>query len=129
MGSKWTVICLNQGSLSLKFALYRMRGRDELAVAKGSAEGIGLSMGRFSLRDFRRQTISDRSIEPATLDAASQVMLAELRRHGFGGFSALGHRIVHGGPDYMKTVHYRALPQVVCVDTAFHRTISELAQL
>jgi acetate kinase len=161
MDSEWTILCLNQGSSSLKFALYQMRGRDELAVAKGSAEGIGLSIGRFTLRDSRRQTISDRSIEPATLDAVRQVMLAELRQHGFGGFSALGHRIVHGGPDYMKpqritpelrialnryipfaplhlppqlhlirtmTVHYPALPQVVCFDTAFHRRIPELAQ-
>src|ERR1051326_3486895 len=101
MDSEWTILCVNQGSSSLKFALYQMRGRDELAVAKGSAEGIGLSIGRFSLRGSRRQIISDRSIEPATLDAAGQVMLAELRQHGFGGFSALGHRIVHGGPDYM----------------------------
>ena len=83
MDSEWTILCLNQGSSSLKFALYQMRGRDELAVAKGSAEGIGLSIGRFTLRDSRRQTISDRSIEPATLDAVGQVMLAELRQHGF----------------------------------------------
>lgn len=96
------VLCLNHGSSSLKFALYEMQRGAELRVAEGAAEGIGLPTGRFSLRDSKGRSVIDRSFELAGLEAAVTTLLAELDERGFREFSAIGHRIVHGGPEYMS---------------------------
>src|ERR1051325_9242614 len=93
MDTEWTILCLNQGSSSLKFAVYEMRGDEESQAATGAIEGIGL-------------------------EDAGHAMLAELRQHGFDRFSAFGHRIVHGGPDHM--VPQRVTP---ALDVALRRYI------
>jgi acetate kinase len=95
------VLCLNHGSSSLKFALYEMQRGAELRVAEGAAEGIGLPSGRFSLRDSKGRSLIDRPLDSATLEEVVSTMLVALDQRGFGGFSAIGHRIVHGGPDYI----------------------------
>ena len=99
MDSACNVLCLNHGSSSLKFALYDMQRGDELHVAEGAAEGIGLPTGRFSLRGSKGETLIDRSVESATLEAAVAAMSRALGEHGFLRFSAVGHRVLHGGPD------------------------------
>jgi acetate kinase len=96
------VLCLNHGSSSLKFALYEMQRGVELRVAEGAAEGIGLSTGRFSLRNSEGRSVIDRSLELAEPGAAISALLAALEERGFREFSAIGHRIVHGGPNYMS---------------------------
>lgn len=79
-----------------------MQRGDELRVADGAAEGIGLPTGRFSLRDSKTRSVIDSSLESAGVEAAVTTMLAAMDQRGFRRFSAVGHRIVHGGPDYMS---------------------------
>jgi acetate kinase len=102
MVSDYTVLCLNHGSSSLRFALYDMEREDGLRVAEGAAEGIGLPTGRFSLRDSTGRTVAERSLGSGGLTNAVAAMRAALDQNGYSRFSAVGHRIVHGGSDYIS---------------------------
>jgi acetate kinase len=94
------ILCLNSGSSSLKFALYQLKGPDERRLAQGAVERIGLTDGHLWIqgaedkdlvgerRDFPDHTVA---VE-ATFTAAAQV--------GFPPPAAVGHRVVHGGPDH-----------------------------
>jgi acetate kinase len=131
------VLALNCGSSSLKYALFD----GERVVVRGAIDDIG---------------------EGAVADhgAAVHVVLDELAARGTAP-RAVGHRLVHGGPDHAApervdaallgalatlapfaplhlpaelraieavTARFAELPQVVCFDTAFHRTMPDVAQ-
>jgi acetate kinase len=70
------VLCLNSGSSSLKFAVYQV-GRDERRVAGGAVERIGSN---------------DHT-------SAARQVFAALDAQGLEATAAVGHRVVHGGPD------------------------------
>ncbi|WP_394842346.1 acetate/propionate family kinase [Pendulispora brunnea] len=128
------VLALNAGSSSLKFALFDVAGGAELELARG---GI-----------------------PCTdvLEAGAAVFKA---LEGAPPPRAVGHRLVHGGPQHdvpeiidarlrrdlehavpfsplhlprslalidSVSARYGDLPQVACFDTAFHRTLPEIAR-
>lgn len=94
------ILCLNGGSSSLKFALYRMDEGAEALLASGAVDRLGLSDGRFRLRGAKGETLADESGQfTAPLDAVRRVFDA-LEKHGFSAPAAVGHRLVHGGPDY-----------------------------
>src|SRR5207249_391002 len=57
------------------------------------------------------ETLIDRSVESATLDGAVAAMSQALGEHGFRRFSAVGHRVLHGGPDYMSP--QKVTPQLI----------------
>lgn len=97
-----TVMALNAGSSSLKFALYR----DAQTLKKtfsGAIDRIGLSGATFTLKDAK-----GRQIERVKIPAANHVIAMEhlLRRLNEKGdettFAAVGHRVVHGGPYYRE---------------------------
>ena len=133
-----TVLALNAGSSSLKYALFA----DEEEVLRGALERIGIG------------GVADHA-------AAVHSVFDELERRGVERPSAVGHRLVHGGPDHVEPalvnnallvalervvafaplhlpIELRAiaavrarfgdLPQVVCFDTGFHRTLPEIAR-
>jgi len=128
------ILALNCGSSSLKYALFE----GERRVSAGAVEGIGVPGGH------------------ATHADAVHAALAALPEP-----QAVGHRLVHGGPDLMAPVRIddavlarlraavpfaplhlpaaigaieavgQRLPgitQVACFDTAFHRTLPEVAR-
>ena len=136
------ILCLNAGSSSLKFALYRMGEEKEELLASGNMP-------------------VDATHESPELGAAVRQVFADLETRGFPAPAAVGHRLVHGGPAYAAprridaellaalrrliplaplhlpselavveavTGHDPDLPQVACFDTAFHRAMPELAQ-
>jgi len=138
MARRMTVLALNCGSSSLKYAVFR--GDD--AVARGACDRIGLGGA-------------------ADHTAAVHAVLDELDRRGVERPRAVGHRIVHGGPDHFEpapvdaallaaleravpfaALHLPAelraiaavrarfgdLPQVACFDTGFHRTLPDVAR-
>ncbi len=126
------ILCLDSGSSSLKFAVYRFDagGLESEPAASGAA-----SPG-------------------SDADAALANVLARVQPGAGDAFAALGHRIVFGGPHYVaptlagdavlrdledlvaiEPLHLRAeldlvyaaarrfrgVPQTLCFDTAFHR--------
>lgn len=94
---KPAILCLNGGSSSLKFAVYRVSGRAEEIVFSGAIEAIGTDGGKISLRAGNKK-LSDKSALFADQAAAIQTMFATLQEQGVKDIAAVGHRIVHGGP-------------------------------
>jgi len=98
--SERAILCLNSGSSSLKFALYRMGDGQEL-VLEGAVERIGLPGGRFWARRAAGDVVFDEHRDfAATRDAVKAVF----QKDGptVATPDAVGHRVVHGGPDHVK---------------------------
>jgi acetate kinase len=147
-----TILVLNAGSSSLKFAVF-----DGLELRlKGQVAGIG-SAPRLEVEGVRRD------VPEVATPAEGLLVAAEwLSDHGFepAMFHGIGHRIVHGGTRYVVPIvvddhvqheleALRALaplhlpfglgvlkemrriapdlPSIACFDTAFHATQPELA--
>jgi acetate kinase len=95
------ILCINAGSSSLKFAVYRMgggAGSAEVRLFSGEVERIGLGDGRLWLRDDQGRTLLDRAGQfPAHPDAGA-AMFDAVAAQGAVNFVAAGHRVVHGGP-------------------------------
>ncbi|MBV1836204.1 acetate/propionate family kinase [Acetobacter estunensis] len=98
------VLALNAGSSSLKFSATTVgeEGQSSLLL-KGEIEDIG-SAPHFVLKDAqgtvlaeRRWTDSETPMQPLLEEVAARV-----REHLTGDeLTAIGHRVVHGGPDHM----------------------------
>jgi acetate kinase len=92
-----TILCLNGGSSSLKFAVYRMAGAAEERIFSGAVEAIGVAGGRFWLRGIAERVLTDQSGNIADHAEAIKTMFAALQQQGVKQLTAAGHRIVHGG--------------------------------
>lgn len=91
------VLCLNSGSSSLKFAVYRV-GREETRIARGAVERIGEPDSRVWLRRGARDTPVDHTRPIDDHATATREVFAALKREALDTAAAVGHRIVHGGP-------------------------------
>ena len=94
-----TILCLNGGSSSLKFAVYQISSAGEERVFSGAVEAIGAEGGKAWLRAGDK-TLSDQSGTFADHTEAVKTMFAALKTQGVTGLAAAGHRIVHGGPKF-----------------------------
>lgn len=97
-----TILCLNGGSSSLKFAVYRTAGAStfEERLFSGAVEGIGADEGRWWLRGAGKKVLSQNSGAFPDHAAAVKTMFAALQQQGVKDLAAAGHRIVHGGPRF-----------------------------
>jgi acetate kinase len=94
------ILCLNSGSSSLKFALYRLGETDEVLLAKGAVENIGLAQGRVWIRGPEDEKLIEvRRHFPTHTEAAAGIVESP-RSLGLPSPDAAGHRIVHGGPHH-----------------------------
>lgn len=95
------VLVVNSGSSSLKFQLVDLS--DDSWAAKGLLERIGESESRFVL-ELPDQSPQIDSSHLADHGTALSEMLNALQRNGSGleDLVAVGHRVVHGGPDYRQ---------------------------
>jgi len=94
-----TILCLNGGSSSLKFAVYRLNGATEERTISGAVEGIGESIGKAWLRNGD-SALQEESVRFPDHTAAINKMFVALREQGVEKLAAAGHRIVHGGPKF-----------------------------
>src|SRR6266853_139551 len=95
-----SVLTINSGSSSLRFALFN--GLESLPqILSGKFERIGLPDSRLSFTDILAKQ-SDELMIDAHNHAACVPLLDELleKKTGAGVVSAIGHRVVHGGPRY-----------------------------
>ena len=97
------ILCLNGGSSSLKFAVYRMAGNAEERLVSGAIEAIGEDSGKAWLRD-RDKIVSQQGGKSSNFAEAVKTMFVLLHQHGLEHFAAAGHRIVHGGPKFTAPV-------------------------
>lgn len=100
-----TILVVNAGSSSVKFQIFSVEGEGRLRrQIKGQMDGIG-SRPRLKASDAAGDPIADRAYPiEAVPDVSTAMAVAgewlreELRIHPI----AVGHRVVHGGPDYDK---------------------------
>lgn len=95
------ILCLNSGSSSLKFALYQFDEVREILLAKGAVERIGLSETRVWLRGTDNTVLMDTPDNIADHQAAVQTVFTALEQLRLPRPSAVGHRVVHGGPEHV----------------------------
>jgi acetate kinase len=152
-----TILTINSGSSSLKFALFS--GREE-EILSGAIERIGLGNGAFHAQAGGR-TIAGEHRDFPDHDSALERLFAFLDRRGGDNVAMVGHRLVYGGAAYeapheitprllealralvpfapehlpheLKAIEavQRAGPrlrQYACFDTAFHCQMPEIAK-
>jgi len=93
------ILTLNAGSSSLKFALFTASGHPR-RLWSGAIDRIGLPHTHFQLSDARRTVVLD---EPGHLvnhkAALTRLLDAIASLPGSLDLVAVGHRVVHGGPE------------------------------
>jgi acetate kinase len=102
-----TILVVNAGSSSVKFQIFSVEGEGKLKrLIKGQMDGIG-SRPRLRASGADSDPLADRAypIEsvpdvPAAMGIAGGWLRDELRISPV----AVGHRVVHGGPDYDRPV-------------------------
>jgi acetate kinase len=118
--AKHVILCLNSGSSSLKFALYRLGKAEEVRLAHGAVERIGLAGGHLWV-----QGMDNGGPEHTAPERVDAPLLAELRR--LVAFAPLHLPSAIQGIEAVAA-RFPGLPQVACFDTAFHRRMPEVAQ-
>jgi acetate kinase len=102
-----TILVVNAGSSSVKFQVFSVEGEGNLyRRIKGQIDGIG-SRPRLRANGPNGEPMADRAypIEAvADVPAAMSVAGAWLREELNINPVAVGHRVVHGGPDYANPV-------------------------
>ena len=101
------ILVLNAGSSSIKFLLYEHKDGRLDPQLRGQIEGIHTSP-HFVARTARGVVAAEKSWgDEGKLGHEGAVdYLAEFLRHEAGGMEleAVGHRVVHGGPDFARPV-------------------------
>ncbi|MFH0298751.1 acetate/propionate family kinase [Bradyrhizobium sp. 31Argb] len=102
-----TILVVNAGSSSVKFQIFAIEGEGRLRrQIKGQMDGIG-SRPRLRAVDANGDPLAERAYQiesvsdiPAAMAVAGAWLRDELRINPM----AVGHRVVHGGPDYERPV-------------------------
>jgi acetate kinase len=102
------ILTLNAGSSSLKFAAFRLaNGSEPSLLASGQIEGIGAT-AKGSVKRASGETVDlsfGGSLARVDHTAAIGAILDWLKKAGYNSsIAAVGHRIVHGGPDYAEPI-------------------------
>ncbi len=94
------VLALNTGSSSLKFACY---GPGEELLYQGAVTRIGLASGKFIVQNGSKTVLSTNNDAYPTIDNACEAMFTWIGQQSTNWQPVvIGHRIVHGGPNFTK---------------------------
>ncbi|MGH9694876.1 MAG: acetate/propionate family kinase, partial [Bryobacteraceae bacterium] len=94
------ILILNAGSSSLKFCVYQQPTTEQWWLeVRGQIEGIGTS-ARFCAKDCHGEVIDDDELIEVRDERTALDALARWMRSNYSDtrLSAVGHRVVHGGP-------------------------------
>lgn len=105
------ILALNSGSSSLKFGIYRAGASDEQPLLTGSADGIGRDNGSLGIRSSDGKPLLQRDCIHESQGDALNTLAAAIREHTKSVPVAVGHRVVHGGPNLCR--HQIITPQVL----------------
>jgi acetate kinase len=96
------VLALNSGSSSLKFALYRVGPALTDLLISGEIGAIGSESASFEVADASTETLHSQTAAIAT-QADALIRIGKLfAARNLPAPSAVGHRIVHGGPKLLR---------------------------
>jgi acetate kinase len=97
-----TILALNSGSSSLKFGLYRVGSTETEMLVSGEAESIGERDAKFHVIDYSGVALRSQTTPIADQEAAVGIIGKFLVDERFPAASAVGHRVVHGGPRHLR---------------------------
>ncbi len=96
------ILTINGGSSSIKFALFEA-GDALRRILKGELERIGLSQAVLRVEGSNHADNFSRPVTAPDHTAAVGALMGWIEEHsGHDGLAAVGHRVVHGGPDYSE---------------------------
>jgi acetate kinase len=113
-----TMLALNAGSSSIKFGLFDLTGASPAYLFAGEISDTGLKP-HLTVKDMQGRSVLDRDW-PAPRKQAhilNDILEWTDQKAGSGGLAAVGHRIVHGGSQFVAPVRLTS------------KTIDELARL
>ena len=102
--NKLKILSVNAGSSSLKFTLIDMPA--QVTIASGLFEKIGISDSFYTIK-YNGEKIKKEVALPDHAAAVKELMreLIDLKIiSSFAEIEGVGHRLVHGGPDFTETV-------------------------
>jgi acetate kinase len=105
------LLVVNSGSSSLKFGLFVGHASEIRPSYHGEIEEIGSPEARIWLRSAAGDLLSDQRRAVPTHADALRLVAAKLSSLRLPSLAAVGHRIVHGGPDLRE--HQKITPQVL----------------
>ena len=97
------ILTINGGSSSIKFAVFSIgaANRSPVMKLKGQIERIGMPDTVFSVQGAEPGENFTRPVDAEDHMAAATALIDWIEEREIdGGLIAVGHRIVHGGPDY-----------------------------
>jgi len=139
------ILTINGGSSSIKFALFEAGGSLR-RILEGGIERIGLPEASLRAKGVDQADNFSRSVKAPDHTVAVQVLMDWIEeRLGRNALTAVGHRVVHGGPKYSEPQRITAemidelhrlspfdpehLPEETLLAKAFHRRFPALPQV
>ena len=140
-----SILTINGGSSSIKFALFSANDSLRL-ILKGGIERIGMADPVFTVERADRDGNVSRPVAANDFTIAVAVLMDWIEKsENDAGLIAVGHRIVHGGPNYHQPQRLTAelvealrgltlldpahLPGEIALAEAFHRRFPQLPQI
>jgi acetate kinase len=139
------ILTINGGSSSIKFALFD--ASDSLRrILDGGIERIGLPEATFHVKGSGQADNFARSVKAPDHTVAVGLLMDWIEQgSGRDALTAVGHRVVHGGPKYYKPQRITAemveelkqlspfdpdhMPEEILLTEAFHRRFPDLPQV
>ena len=139
------ILTINGGSSSIKFALFET-GDSLRRILEGGIERIGLPEATLRVKGLNQADNFSRPVAAPDHTAAVGLLMDWIEeRIGRDALTAVGHRVVHGGPKYSKPQRITAemieelrrlspfdpehLPEEILLIEAFHRRFPDLPQV
>ncbi len=139
------ILTINGGSSSIKFALFKVESSLR-RVLEGGIERIGMPAPNFAVKGLHKaDNFSRPIIAPDHTAAVGVLMDWVVEQIGRGELTAVGHRVVHGGPKYsepqritpemVEELHQleafdpQHLPEEILLTEAFHHRFPDLPQV
>jgi acetate kinase len=139
------ILTINGGSSSIKFALFEA-GDSLRRILEGAIERIGLPEATLRVKGLEQADNFSRSVSALDHTVAVGALMDWIEeRGGRDALTAVGHRVVHGGPKYSQPQRITAemveellqlsafdpehLPEEIQLTKAFHRRFPDLPQV
>ncbi|MGB8169712.1 MAG: acetate/propionate family kinase [Chthoniobacteraceae bacterium] len=139
------VLTINGGSSSIKFALFEV-GDSLRRILHGGVERIGQPEAKLHMKGAENADNFSRPVEAPDHAAAVDALMTRIEeRSEISALSAVGHRVVHGGPKYSQPERITAemvealrglspfdpehLPEEILLTEEFHRRFPNLPQV
>ena len=139
------ILTINGGSSSIKFALFEA-GDSLRRILQGGIERIGRPEAVLRVKGVRQEDTFSRSVTAPDHTAAVNMLMDWIeKRSGNDGLTAVGHRVVDGGPKCSEPLRITPevveelqrlspfdpdhLPEEILLTAAFHRRFPDLPQV